>query len=195
MVELIHQAARSQRLGPVATASWFKRQLDGKQRDAADEDDEAKPRIADDNDAVQIMTIFKSKGLQFPIVFVPTLQKLKSAGLRRGARMMKYHVGNQLVLDLDTASGEAKQKATQEQHAENIRLTYVAITRAINRVYLFEAPDKQTANEYAVAHLLARLPPPTDEAGVHHGHVHRRSMPTDLPDGPGRPRRRPIRMS
>ena len=187
LVELIHQAARSQRLGPVATASWFKRQLDGKQRDAADEDDEAKPRIADDNDAVQIMTIFKSKGLQFPIVFVPTLQKLKSAGLRRGARMMKYHVGNQLVLDLDTASGEAKQKATQEQHAENIRLTYVAITRAINRVYLFEAPDKQTANEYAVAHLLARLPPPTDEAGVHHGHVHRRSMPTDLPDGPWTP--------
>ena len=177
LVELTHQAARSQRLGPVATASWFQRQLNPEQRDATGENDDAKPRIADDNPAVQIMTIFKSKGLQFPIVFVPTLQKFKSSGKTLRGLAIKYHEGNDLVLNLDKDSDHAKTRATAEQHEENIRLTYVAITRAINRVYLFEAPECQVPTDYAVGHLLARLP-------AQMNHIQRQLLPTDLPEQP-----------
>ena len=199
LVELAHQAARSQRLGPVTLLGWFIRQLDSDRRDAAGADDDAKPRIADDDDAVQIMTVFKSKGLQFPIVFVPTIWKSKSEAKRKTDMLLKYHENNELVLDLETKSAGAQQIAKCENHEERIRLAYVALTRAINRTYLFESALKTERTDYtnpadfAVAHLLQRLPVPDAEGEVRQGHVLRRYVPNDLPETPwpGSPRPSP----
>ena len=184
LVELAHQAARSLRLGPVALLGWFIRQLDSERRDAAGEDDDAKPRIADDDDAVQIMTIFKSKGLQFPIVFIPTLWKSKSQAKHGKEKLLKYHENNELVLDLDTDSDTALNAAKRENHEERIRLTYVALTRAINRTYLFESGETSQPADFAVAHLLQRLPVPEVEGEVRQGHILRCFVPSDLPEGP-----------
>jgi exodeoxyribonuclease V beta subunit len=183
LVELAHQAARSLRLGPVALLGWFVRQLDSDRRDAAGEDDDAKPRIAHDDDAVRIMTIFKSKGLQFPIVFVPTLWKSKSQAKHGKAKLLKYHENNELVLDLDVKSAGAQEIAMRENHEERIRLAYVALTRAINRTYLFESGANAEPADFAVAHLLQRLPVPEAEGEVRQGHILRRHVPTDLPEG------------
>lgn len=184
LMEVTHQAAREMRLGPVALLSWFERQLNKDLRDHAGEDDDATPRIADDSDAVQIMTVFRSKGLQFPIVFAPTLWALKSEAKNSRAPSLKYHEGNSLVLDLDTKSSQGQARALRENHEENIRKIYVALTRAVNRVYLFQSAENSDSAKYALAHLLNRLPDSP-------AHIERREIsaaPTELKwAGPTKP--------
>lgn len=158
LIELTHQAAREMRLGPVALLRWFERQLNEDLRDHAGEDDDATPRIADDSDAVNIMTVFRSKGLQFPIVFAPTLWALKSEAKNSRAPTLKYHKDHSLILDLDTKSSLGQILALRENLEENIRKIYVALTRAVNRVYLFQSEENSDAEKYALAHLLNRLP-------------------------------------
>ena len=159
LVELIHQAAHTQRLGPLALLNWFLRKIEDATQGVS-ESEESTPRLADDDDAVQIMTIFKSKGLEFPIVFLPTLGMRKAKGKHRGCVAISYHEGNKLVLDLDVASSSAEAFAEKENREENIRLAYVGLTRAINRVYLFEMEKHSDASTNAVAHLLQRRPTP-----------------------------------
>lgn len=158
LMELTHQTARTMRMGPVALLRWFERQLNKDARDHAGEDDDATPRVADDSDAVNIMTVFRSKGLQFPIVFAPTLWALKSEARNRKAPALKYHEGDSLILDLDTNSARGQRSAHAENHEENIRKIYVALTRAVNRVYLFQSEENTDDTAFALAHLLSRLP-------------------------------------
>ena len=155
LVELAHQAARSQQLGPVALLRWYTSQLDPSGRDDADS---TRVRLADDDPAVQIMTVFKSKGLQFPIVFLPTLWRLGAKAMHPGDAVLKYHDSFQrLVLDLDTKSKAGKCAAQLEHLQENIRLAYVGLTRAVNRVVAVEVIHEDLQPEsHALSHLLAR---------------------------------------
>ncbi len=163
LVELIHREATERRLGPIALNTWYARQTNGDERDD-DGNDEHKPRITDDDDAVQIMTVFKSKGLQFPIVFVPTLSQQQSSAGGNKSAFIKYHDDqNKLILDLDKSGSPHKEKAVQEVHEENIRKVYVALTRAINRVYLFASEKGADATKYAVAHVLNALNRPDND--------------------------------
>ncbi len=164
LVELIHREATERRLGPIALNTWFARQTNDDERDD-DENDEHKPRITDDDDAVQIMTVFKSKGLQFPIVFVPTLSQQQSTAGGNKSKFIKYHdEQNKLILDLDKSGSPNKERAVQEVHEENIRKVYVALTRAINRVYLFASEKSADATKYAAAHVLNALNRPDKNA-------------------------------
>lgn len=179
LVEVAHQTARDRRLNPTALLRWLERQLDANLRDASGEDEDTKPRIADDDDAVRIMTIFRSKGLQFPIVFVPTLWNMESKPRTESRVALKYHdTNNALILNLDTGSPDAKKIVQRETHEENIRKLYVAVTRAVNRVYLFttdplDAEDK-AETKTALAHVLDSLPTP-----LHH--IARDATPRAVP--------------
>lgn len=68
------------------------------------ENDEQKRRIETDEDSVVVMTMHTSKGLQFPIVFLPTAHKAKST---RGANplMFPYNFGTGTQRIIDVASG------------------------------------------------------------------------------------------
>ena len=186
LVEIIHQTARAKKLGPVALTHWLNRQLHAAHRDSAASDDDSTARATDDSPAVQIMTLFKSKGLQFPIVFAPTLCDLKNVPKHKSASTLLYHQNNQLILDIDTKSGVTKSLAQAENHQENIRKIYVALTRAINRVILFESEDKRQKSEYPLSQLLDRLS--ADPA-----QILRQPVPPNLPSTPwhGTPQPRP----
>jgi exodeoxyribonuclease V beta subunit len=69
LAELIHQAAVLNRLGVNGLLEWIAA------RRAADEEapEEEELRLERDDEAVQILTVWKSKGLQFPVVFCPFL--------------------------------------------------------------------------------------------------------------------------
>ena len=69
--------------------------------------DESDARLESDEEAVKILTIHKSKGLEFPITFIPFCWK--------------------------TRNGSAKKESQQE----NMRLLYVALTRASSRLYFY----------------------------------------------------------
>lgn len=78
-------------------------------------------------DAVQIMTIHKSKGLEFHTVFLPNLQKGEFPASNRGGKQY-WH-----VLDGRLAQNRERYKSDLEDER---KLFYVAVTRAKKRLYL-----------------------------------------------------------
>ncbi len=155
LVELVHQASHTYPCNPSALLDWYAQQRDGQNRH---ESDEQIMRLTSDEHAVKIMTIYKSKGLQFPIVFVPSLWRKKAEATNRHSKYIAYHdSSNRLVLHLDTQDADARQCARREKLQEDIRLVYVALTRAINRAYLIQFPQKDP-EVYALDHILGRLP-------------------------------------
>lgn len=141
--DLLHLASREQHLGPEALIAWYERQLDPSQRE---ESDAFETRLESDADAVQIMTLFKSKGLEFPIVFVPTMWTSPVGGRKTSVRL--YHDPPQpgsdsgssglvpAVVDLNSEDPLAREAAKREVEQEDIRNLYVALTRASLRCYV-----------------------------------------------------------
>ena len=69
--ELLHAAAADGQLGIAALAAWLRRRIAAADRDA-DAEDRAR-RLESDAEAVQVLTVHRSKGLEFPIVYCPYL--------------------------------------------------------------------------------------------------------------------------
>jgi exodeoxyribonuclease V beta subunit len=87
-------------------------------------------RLESDDAAVRIVTIHKSKGLEFPITFCPYVRKEVR---RRPNEFMKFHEGDELVLDLE---GKHEPQHKREKLAELARELYVGVTRAEHRCYV-----------------------------------------------------------
>ncbi|WP_045224296.1 exodeoxyribonuclease V subunit beta [Methyloterricola oryzae] len=126
-------AATHPRTGPEALLRW----LAERRRDGSNEE-VAQLRLESDENLVQILTIHKSKGLEFPIVFCPYLW---DGGRRPSGKeeCLAYHLEGKSVLDFsvaDEARCLAQQGLDLEDAAEQVRLIYVALTRAIHRCYL-----------------------------------------------------------
>lgn len=129
LAELMHQAAVKNRLGMNSLSDWLS------ERRGAEEEtpDEEQLRLERDDEAVQIVTVWKSKGLQYPVVFCPFLWD-KGAAVRDGN--VVFHEGHRLLLDIGTGDEAHALAAGREKLSELVRLMYVAVTRAINRCYL-----------------------------------------------------------
>lgn len=104
--------------------------------------DEAQLRLESDRNLVQIVTVHKSKGLEYAVVFCPflndgSLREPPSSGLPDAK---EYHdeAGDAVLhygID-DEAAERAKALIVREQAAERARLVYVALTRAVYRCYV-----------------------------------------------------------
>ena len=95
----------------------------------------AQLRLESDANLVQIVTVHKSKGLEYPIVFCPFFWDswLGTPGGNLEGR--EYHDAQRdLRVDFNGDSGKAE--ARLEAAAEQVRLIYVGLTRAVHRCYL-----------------------------------------------------------
>jgi len=136
LAELLHQAA--QRLpAPDALLHWLQTQRNAAAAGGGSEATQL--RLESDENLVQIVTIHKSKGLEYPLVFCPLLWD----GRKRppdGGDGLEYHAADgSCVIDFrcdDATIAQAKAAIDREQAAENLRLIYVALTRAAQRCYL-----------------------------------------------------------
>jgi exodeoxyribonuclease V beta subunit len=156
LAELAHQAAAAGKLAPAALYRWFARQTDGT---AQEQDESFNVRPSSDDDAVKIMTVFKCKGLEFPIVFVPTLWRRKAEAARQKEMLISYHEANaQTYLRVVDLGREKSEQARDERIEEDIRLAYVALTRAVNRTYLLavDVTGKDFADTHAISFLVQR---------------------------------------
>ncbi len=130
LVELLHTAEQQQGLDLSGLLVWFTTQC----QQTGQQHEEHQLRLESDEKAVQIVTIHKSKGLEYPIVFCPFLFD----GVGKMSHVMVHDpITHTNVLDMnDPLPPERREQALREILAENMRLAYVALTRAKSRCYL-----------------------------------------------------------
>ena len=124
--ELLHQIELEQGKSLAGLITWLERKIGGTSKD-----DAALLRLETDENAVMISTIHASKGLQYPVVFVPFAWDAPSG---KADRALFHNDAGDLVLDL-AGREENLQRAAAERNGEAARLLYVALTRAEFRCY------------------------------------------------------------
>ncbi|WP_445151612.1 UvrD-helicase domain-containing protein [Baekduia sp. Peel2402] len=141
--ELLHAAAVDGRLGITALAGWLRRRMAADERDAGAED--RARRLESDAEAVQVLTIHRSKGLEFGVVYCPFLwdpfwipDEPEPAVYHDAAR------GDARTIDVsldprDAAFAAHLAQDREEQRGEELRLAYVALTRAKHQAVVWWA--------------------------------------------------------
>jgi exodeoxyribonuclease V beta subunit len=110
-------------------------------------------RLESDEQLVKVVTIHKSKGLEYPLVFLPFICSAKPVD---GSRLpLHYHdaAGKAQITLKPTA--ELIALADSERLAEDLRLLYVALTRAQHACWLGVTDLKRGNNNSSVLHLSA----------------------------------------
>jgi len=128
------QQASSHRLGLNSLLDWFNHRIFY----ANDHDDEQQLHLESDARCVQVITLHRSKGLEYPLVYLPFI------GIDTPSKendFITVHNGLQRVLHWkidadDPAWKVARQQAKEEDHNEAARLLYVGLTRAQQAVWL-----------------------------------------------------------
>lgn len=136
VAELLHDLAHRERYSLTALRDWLRTQCEAK--NAAPE---RSRRLDSDAAAVQIMTVWGSKGLQFPVVYLPFMfnKYVNDKGAIRFHDESRrcLHIGGPGSPDL----AAAKQQARKEQAGEETRVAYVALTRAQSQLVTWWAPS------------------------------------------------------
>ena len=143
--EVLHQTATAGMLGMEALCAWF-----GERVNVPPENEEFQIRLESDAKAVRIVTIHVSKGLEYPIVFCP----FSWGGVFEPDDTVVCHDDFRQVVDFGSEDFEQHRiKAGNEALSENVRLLYVALTRAKYRCYLVWGRFRHTETS-APAYLL-----------------------------------------
>lgn len=147
--ELAHRATENENLGAAGLLKWLGRQADPD----AQRCEETQLRLESDDLAVKIVTVHRSKGLEYPIVFCPFGW---SGSTLRGGDVFFHDVRNDDRLTVDLSGDRDspnRLRAQNEILAENLRMLYVAVTRARERCYLVWGRIN-TAESSALSYLL-----------------------------------------
>ena len=146
LIELLHAACVENRLGINGLIKWLARQISL----GAELKDEHELRLESDEDAVRIVTIHKSKGLEYDITFSPFARKEPWSAAKE---FLKFHEDDKLVLDLEELPAH-KQIRSREELAEMVRQLYVGLTRAKHRSYLIWQ-ERKAKSKSALAWLFS----------------------------------------
>ncbi|MCM2335702.1 MAG: exodeoxyribonuclease V subunit beta [Pseudomonas sp.] len=152
LAELL-QEAQARALGLHGLVDWLARSI----AEASSDDDSQLLRLESDARRVQVVTLHKSKGLEYPLVFLPFVGvggKARDAGRhvtvsRDGTRTLHWKL-------LPSQSGweEARTQWQRAQQAEDARLLYVGLTRARHALWLAGGPF-YNHGKAAVAAMIA----------------------------------------
>jgi len=177
LVELVHAEERRTRVGPSGLATWLR----AARAAAGDGEDDAEAlRLESDARAVQLVTIHKSKGLEYPVTLVPFGWADREPSDR--GEPLRWHavVGEapdsrmELRLNLESGGTVGRQRAfdhlSRETRQEQLRLLYVALTRARHHCIAWLGPIGRAGGDTA-SHALGRvaLRPRDDEGTIREG--------------------------
>ncbi len=167
----LHAAALDDGLGPAALVEWLRRR---RSEAAAERSDDRARRLDSDAAAVQISTLHASKGLEYPVVYLPFVCD-RYVGTDDMPRL--HDAAGTRILDVGGPGGPGRAdrvaQSAAEAAGESLRLLYVGLTRAKSQVVTWWAPSKnaQAAPLHRVlfgrrpdtGRLLDVVPVPTDE--------------------------------
>ncbi len=147
LAQLLHRAASAERLGVTALRGWLAARIVDAARD--DDEQERARRLESDAEAVQVLTIHRSKGLEFPIVYCPFLWDPTWIRAREPVSFHDPAMGNRHTIDVGLEGQTFNRHFRQhvvEQRGEDLRLAYVALTRAKHQAVIWWAGAKDSRN-------------------------------------------------
>ncbi len=132
LMEVLHYESTKNEKGMSGLLKWLSEQMQAQ----TPESESHLLRLESDDAAVKIITMHRSKGLEFPVVFCPFAWH---GSLLKDNEIVFHNAAADNALTLDIGSSEIHRhtrRAQNELLSENLRLLYVALTRAIERCYL-----------------------------------------------------------
>lgn len=153
LTQILHDTAHREHFGLPALRDWLRTQRE--ERSGATERNR---RLDSDAAAVQIMTVWVSKGLQYPVVYLPfafnrNIQTRDTVLFHEsGSRCL--HIGGADSPDYP----RVEQLGRREAASDDVRLTYVALTRAQSQVVAWWAPSWDEPNGGLSRLLRGRRP-------------------------------------
>ena len=126
------QQASALATGPEHCVHWLAQAMQ-----ATDNDEENMLRLDSDRKRVKIVTMHKSKGLEFPLVFIPFANFGKGHKGRSGVELVNFHRAHQRITYALLGTNHKNEVAAginaqviEENISEKVRLLYVGLTRA-----------------------------------------------------------------
>jgi exodeoxyribonuclease V beta subunit len=156
--QLLHDAAVTEGVSPTALANWLGRRILEADRDG--ENEERTRRLESDAQAVQVITVHRSKGLEFPVVLIPFAWD----GWSFPIDVPVFHdLENDQERTIDvgcpgSSLNEHRKSQETEERGESLRLLYVALTRARHQAVVWWAGAKDTKNSSLSRLLFDREP-------------------------------------
>lgn len=151
--ELLHCQAVDAHTGPTQMLRWLVQAIGDPRRRP---DDQAQLRLETDAAALQLCTIHKSKGLEYPVVYCPTLWDVYGGQPGKVVLARFDEKGEPLEIpELDVGSEQLKTRIEwnkREEEAEERRQLYVALTRAKHQCRIY-----WTACEKAQSSALGKI--------------------------------------
>jgi exodeoxyribonuclease V beta subunit len=151
--ELLHAAAMTEQMGATALTAWLRERVLEATTDNNDE--ERSRRLESDAEAVQVLTMHRSKGLEFPVVYYPDLWE--PSPTPRDTEPVTFHdAAGTRTIDVGLAGPQWKghrQQHIDEQRGEDLRLAYVALTRAKHQAVVWWA-GSWASKDSALSRLL-----------------------------------------
>ena len=129
LAELLQEASRELD-GEQALIRWF-----GEQMDEEGADDELVLRLESDAELVKVVTVYKSKGLEYPLVYLPYAASARKTTTRNRSFFEFVDEEGERRIDLGL-SKDAQQAVDRQRLDEDLRLLYVALTRARHFLWL-----------------------------------------------------------
>ncbi|PIT24477.1 exodeoxyribonuclease V subunit beta [Snodgrassella alvi] len=137
-------------------------------------------RLESDEALVKIVTMHASKGLEYPVVFCPFVWDGKKAAKNQERWQRLHQQDNVELIAHALLSDSDKEELARESMAENLRLYYVAFTRAREQLILYAAACNSTATN-PMSWLLDGQPDGTlEESQVFWQQTHKKHLPSTL---------------
>jgi exodeoxyribonuclease V beta subunit len=139
LMELLQEKEQNDSLTPNELYVYLNKQSKSKDEGSDSENKELAQRVESDEDAVKIVTIHKSKGMEYDIVIAPYLDLEAKEKFKYSSVRINENGTNDYVFTTNPiVDAPLKEQFIIQQKQENRRLLYVALTRAKYTIFILD---------------------------------------------------------
>jgi exodeoxyribonuclease V beta subunit len=149
LIELLQEKEQNDSLTPNELYVYLNNQTKSKDEGSDSENKELAQRIESDEDAVKIVTIHKSKGMEYDIVIAPYLDlEAKEKFEYSSVRINENGTNDYVFTRNPIVDPLLKKQFIEQQKQENRRLLYVALTRAKYNVFILDKNGEHSLRNF-----------------------------------------------